>query len=179
MANVRNGTNIAAKFAVAFGGVSDAAFRLHVEALCWSDANGTNLLIPRAPQRLKMVTYVEDFETAADELVAAEIWRVVGESYDISDPSNRTWHQPTAAIRDARRARERDRKHRQRGGLDIKVMERDDYRCRGCGTTEDLTVDHVFPQILGGSCTGADDDMDNLQTLCRTCNGRKGASVPD
>jgi hypothetical protein len=51
------------------------------------------------------------------------------------------------------------------------VMERDAYRCRRCGSWIDLTIDHIKPISLGG-----EDDPANLQTLCRSCNSRKGAS---
>lgn len=49
------------------------------------------------------------------------------------------------------------------------VWDRDDWTCRGCGTHRDLTVDHVIPIAHGGT-----DDLENLQTLCRSCNSVKG-----
>jgi hypothetical protein len=52
------------------------------------------------------------------------------------------------------------------------IYERDGYRCVQCGTVEDLTIDHIHPKSLGGA-----DTADNLQTLCRSCNSRKGARV--
>jgi 5-methylcytosine-specific restriction endonuclease McrA len=52
------------------------------------------------------------------------------------------------------------------------VFERDNYRCVQCESTEDLTIDHIYPRIRGGA-----DTEDNLQTLCRSCNCRKGARV--
>ena len=54
--------------------------------------------------------------------------------------------------------------------LSLRVFERDGYRCKQCGTNKHLTVDHINPISRGGS-----DDFDNLQTLCRSCNSRKGA----
>jgi hypothetical protein len=52
------------------------------------------------------------------------------------------------------------------------VYERDGLACRRCGTPDDLTLDHVIPWSAGGS-----DDASNLQTLCRSCNARKGARL--
>lgn len=48
------------------------------------------------------------------------------------------------------------------------VWERDGFRCKLCGADKDLTVDHVKPESLGGSLT-----IENLQTLCRSCNSTK------
>lgn len=52
------------------------------------------------------------------------------------------------------------------------VYLRDGYRCLHCETTEALSLDHIHPYSLGGA-----DTIDNLQTLCRPCNSRKGARV--
>lgn len=52
------------------------------------------------------------------------------------------------------------------------VHDRDGWACLHCGSLDDLTLDHIVPWSLGGS-----DDPDNLQTLCRACNSRKGARV--
>ncbi len=42
-------------------------------------------------------------------------------------------------------------------------------QCAACGSTVDLTVDHIQPRSLGGT-----DSIENLRTLCRSCNARKG-----
>jgi hypothetical protein len=52
------------------------------------------------------------------------------------------------------------------------VYERDEQRCVECGSTEDLTLDHIHPWSLGGPDTVA-----NLRVLCRPCNSSKGARV--
>lgn len=54
-------------------------------------------------------------------------------------------------------------------GLKKKVFERDFYRCLHCGTHKDLSVDHIKPESKGGET-----NLDNLQTLCKPCNSRKG-----
>ena len=55
------------------------------------------------------------------------------------------------------------------------VMRRDNFRCVFCGKTQAdlaasriLEVDHIVPW-----CEGGETVMDNLQTLCPTCNGGK------
>lgn len=49
------------------------------------------------------------------------------------------------------------------------VFRRDGYRCVVCGCDEDLTADHIIAEVNGGKAT-----IDNLQTLCRPCNSKKG-----
>lgn len=56
--------------------------------------------------------------------------------------------------------------------LRMKIFERDDYKCLHCGTNKRLSVDHVIPESKGGTS-----DLSNLQTLCISCNSRKGASL--
>jgi hypothetical protein len=51
------------------------------------------------------------------------------------------------------------------------VFARDGYRCVICGSTDDLSVDHVLPIARGGT-----NDEWNLQTACMRCNRLKGAS---
>jgi hypothetical protein len=52
------------------------------------------------------------------------------------------------------------------------ILQRDGYTCLHCGSVYDLTIDHVYPVCLGGMTV-----IENLQTLCRSCNGRKKDSV--
>ena len=50
------------------------------------------------------------------------------------------------------------------------VFERDGYQCVYCGSTDNLTLDHVVPVIRGGS-----NEPDNLACACKSCNSSKGA----
>ena len=51
------------------------------------------------------------------------------------------------------------------------VMERDNYTCVYCGSTNNPELDHNEAHANNGS-----DKIDNLQVLCRSCNRRKGVS---
>lgn len=59
-----------------------------------------------------------------------------------------------------------------RPSLRAAVYQRDGHACLHCGTRESLSLDHIYPYSLGG-----EDTLENLQTLCRPCNSRKGARV--
>ena len=54
------------------------------------------------------------------------------------------------------------------------VKERDGWKCLCCGSTKRLEIDHIIPRYFGGK-----DDFDNLQTLCKTCNGIKSDRTID
>ena len=51
----------------------------------------------------------------------------------------------------------------------ITVLDRDGWQCAICSRPAD-TVDHIFPRIKGGDMWA----LDNLQSLCKSCNSRKG-----
>ena len=54
----------------------------------------------------------------------------------------------------------------------IGIFIRDGNICLCCGTTKNLTVDHIIPKSIGGSKKGK-----NLQTLCKVCNNIKGNKI--
>lgn len=60
-------------------------------------------------------------------------------------------------------------------GIRHEVLKRDDFRCVECGATNKqspLQVDHIIPLSKGGT-----DELDNLRTLCNTCNISKSDLV--
>ena len=54
--------------------------------------------------------------------------------------------------------------------LRMKVYERDGFKCVTCSAQTNLSLDHIKPEVLGGEAT-----LENLQTMCKSCNSRKGA----
>lgn len=52
------------------------------------------------------------------------------------------------------------------------VYKRDGYQCLKCEVKEGLTIDHIVPRSKGGKNCAI-----NLQTLCKTCNQRKGSQI--
>jgi len=51
-----------------------------------------------------------------------------------------------------------------------KVWERDNFTCKHCGSRRNLSIDHIIPESKDGLTI-----LENLQTLCRSCNSKKGA----
>lgn len=74
---------------------------------------------------------------------------------------------------DQKSAKPYEKKKKISGRLRTAVFERDQYRCVFCGAWMELQADHIVPESKGGPTT-----LDNLQTLCRTCNQRKYNKVP-
>lgn len=81
----------------------------------------------------------------------------------------------------AKSNRRRAKEHAAQGSHTIAewlaLKARYDYTCLCCGRREpeiELTRDHVISLDKGGS-----DDIANIQPLCRSCNGTKGAQAID
>jgi 5-methylcytosine-specific restriction endonuclease McrA len=54
------------------------------------------------------------------------------------------------------------------------VLRRDNFLCQYCGTTKNLTLDHLLPRSRGGETNWL-----NLVTACFRCNSRKGDRTPE
>jgi 5-methylcytosine-specific restriction endonuclease McrA len=49
------------------------------------------------------------------------------------------------------------------------LLRRDGHRCQYCGSSKQLTIDHIIPRSKGGTHT-----WDNVAIACETCNHKKG-----
>ncbi len=71
------------------------------------------------------------------------------------------------------RADDGDEQYKYRGvniapALRETILARDGNACRRCGATDDMTIDHIFPQSIGGTHAPS-----NLRALCRPCNSAR------
>jgi 5-methylcytosine-specific restriction endonuclease McrA len=48
------------------------------------------------------------------------------------------------------------------------IYKRDGHKCQYCGSTKELTIDHIIPRSRGG-----EDTWENLTVACMPCNTRK------
>jgi HNH endonuclease len=55
-------------------------------------------------------------------------------------------------------------------GIRAAVLDRDGHRCSYCGSTYNLSIDHIIPVAKGGTS-----NIENLCTLCSYCNTSKGS----
>jgi 5-methylcytosine-specific restriction endonuclease McrA len=46
-----------------------------------------------------------------------------------------------------------------------KIADRDGKKCKNCGTSERLTIQHKLPRCMGGK-----NNLENLEILCLKCN---------
>jgi len=113
-----------------------------------------------------------------DELKRDRIWLLLKiMSFNSTDPD-----QTEEYLKDIKRFDEGEDDYKKirseyngmRDALLAALIERDGCYCQKCGTTENITIDHIMPVIMGGKNL-----ISNLQLLCRSCNSRKGAKMED
>lgn len=148
-------------------GLSDAAFRLHISAITYASRYLTDGFLPFGQVR-KLLPFTDDVQPVCDELVEAALFTVVPKGYTVHDYLE---YNPSREEVEAKREQGalRTQWDAMRRYVARRVYGRDGHRCRICGSTVNLTVDHIIPLARGGT-----NDLDNLQTLCRSCNSRKG-----
>lgn len=65
---------------------------------------------------------------------------------------------------------------REKISIELRVMiyERDNHQCQACFSSYNLGIDHMLPVSRGGK-----NNPENLQTMCQSCNGKKGTKTMD
>lgn len=146
-----------------FGTLNDKLYRRYVE-------------VALLASRCDPMGYLPDLQTAAwyihqepDALLQdlIELWK----AGIIKRPQGEGWYVP--GVEPAPMTRREIMRYefvRQRRERFRQLVERDGEYCQYCGTTQNLSIDHVMAIANGGT-----NDLDNLQLLCRSCNSRKGA----
>lgn len=56
----------------------------------------------------------------------------------------------------------------------LAIHTRDNFKCLSCSTPDLLTIDHIKSVLVGGKT-----ELNNLQTLCRSCNTKKQQKTID
>lgn len=54
------------------------------------------------------------------------------------------------------------------------IYRRDNHTCQYCGSTRNLTIDHLVPR-----CRGGGDSWENTLLACSRCNTVKGSKTPE
>lgn len=143
----------------------DRAIGLWVRAGSWSACHGTGGWIPA--EFIYMIG--GEAEEAAEELVSVGLWEKGAGGWEmvqeVTSGPGRSGVPLWKMTRD---------EHRAKIPAEVRqaVYERDGNACLHCGSTEDLSLDHIIPWSMGGP-----DTVENFQTLCRPCNSSKGARI--
>jgi hypothetical protein len=104
-------TSLGDEFPAAARELSDAAFRTHIEALCWSAARLLDLLLPK--REVRRFAETADPETAVEELISKGWWQDCGDAGYFIGCRFREWQQERVVV-EKRRAANALRKRRQR-----------------------------------------------------------------
>lgn len=112
----------------------------------------------------------DTIQASADRLVELGLWDREDGGYRVS--AWLKWNKSWSEI-DVSRAYDNSRKAALNPEVRALVYARDGNACVHCGSTENLSIDHIKSLAQGGT-----HDLENLQTLCKSCNSSKGAQQP-
>lgn len=107
-------TKLGAEFPDEISSVSDAAFRTHVEALCWSNRRLLDLAVPKT--QLRKFAETADPDVATAELVAAGWWRDDGATWYIG-VHFAEWQRDRVQVEHLRQRKARDQQRKRRHDL--------------------------------------------------------------
>ena len=117
----------------------------------------------------------EEAELTAETIMVRDcqhLYAIVQFCADIGLFNKQLWESERVVFSDALHS-QRERNEYSYGKHRNAVYKRDGGQCVYCGSTENLSLDHVIPFSRGGS-----DNPENLVTCCKSCNSSKGAKTP-
>lgn len=123
----------------------NAAIGLWAKAGSWCVKHDTNGYISKKQTRLLKGTQAQ-----CKCLVQAGLWEEAPDGFKFKN-----W----------RKTQDGDYRKNIRKSVRAAVMKRDNHQCVWCGTTENLSLDHIIPYRLDGA-----DTVENLRVLCMPCN---------
>lgn len=142
------------------------AFRAYLESICWISRNRKfNEGMFVIPKRLAH-TWAPDTRTRRRLL--GSFWEAIDGGYRVLG-HGRYFRLVLSETSEARQEW-----MRRRIRLSTIVFQRDGRLCAFCGSVARLTIDHIIPLARGG-----DNELENLQVLCQSCNSRKGTRLAD
>lgn len=147
-------------------------FAVHLAAMYYCEAQDLKGRLPKSCVGLAFM-YARCFksgkkyqDSVIDKLLKVGWWFDDGDSYLI--PESRYFKYSNCLSHDAELTRRMFASKRNYAWN--KLAENGVY-CAKCGSTIGIEIDHIVPIMRGG-----DNDLSNLQFLCRKCNSKKGTS---
>jgi len=147
---------------------------LYIALWCEADREGRLLWKPRTFKMRYLPADDCDVEAICSQLVAAQLVKLYGDGCAWIPKFGQHQHlNPRESVSALPEPPTFDPPPPKRISADVRseVMDRDGRKCVRCTSTEDLTLDHILPQCIGGPHVAA-----NLRVMCRACNAARPVS---
>lgn len=147
---------------------------LYIALWCEADREGRMAWKPRTFKMRYLPADSVDIDLLCGELLAAGLVRLYGDSYAYIPCFSRHQHvNPRESVSTLPAPPDFEAEHPKKITEETRelVMSRDGWKCVRCNSTEDLTLDHILPQSLGGPHI-----QENLRCMCRSCNSKRPVS---
>jgi hypothetical protein len=159
-------TKLGAEFPDAAATLADAAFRTHVEALCWSNRRLLDQVIPK--RQLHRFTESEHGSAAVTELVATGWWEDRGDTWFIG-VHFADWQRDRVQVENNRKRNAEEQRRSRRHKLGDHSLCPDTKPCRRGGSAPDTAPDPE--QNKNGTRSGAvsEHDTNARDLVCGRC----------
>lgn len=154
--------------------LSMAARLLYIGAWCEADREGRMEWKPRSLKRRYLPDDNIDIDALCGELINAGLVVLYGDSLAYIPTFAKHQHiNPRESVSNLPEPPDHVPESPKRISTDVRseVMARDGHKCVRCNAVDDLTLDHILPQCIGGTHT-----KENLRVMCRHCNAARPVS---